>query len=122
MKAGVVEHHHAAGGEFLKKHFFKVSLHNSRVAGSFKYKGCHQFGCARSGDHTGALALGSAEAVINSLASGCPAIFPIEPLINPAFIQVKELCAAGLQALDFALEKPAFKLVAFVIFYEFFLK
>lgn len=119
MKTGIVQHDHAAWGQFGQEHLGKINVHHFRVATALKHKGSHQLVLPRGGNEAGAFPALARHRLINPLPSGGPAPFTIQTVIHAALVEVKD--GPAVELFQFALKQPPLHLVALAIFYEFFL-
>jgi len=118
MKAGVVQHDHAAGRQRGQQHLGKIHIHDLRVATALKRQRCDQLAVPESTNDAGALPAFARHGGVNSLTSGCAAKLTIQAVIHAALVEVKDRLAAEL--FEFALEEPSLHLAAFAVFDEFF--
>ena len=119
MKAGVVQHDHAARRQHGQQHLGKINLHDLRVATALEHQRGHQFALAGGPNDAGAFPPFARHGLINPLTPECPAMFTIQAVIHAALVEVKEGLAVEL--FEFALEEPPLHFAAFAVFDEFFL-
>jgi len=119
MKAGVVQHDHAAGRQRGQQHLGKINIHDLRVATALKRQRGDQLAVPESTNDAGALPALARHGGVNPLTSGCAAKLTIQAVIHAALVEVKDRLAAEL--FEFALEEPPLHFAAFAVFDEFFL-
>jgi hypothetical protein len=119
MKAGVVQHDHAAWWQRGQQHLGKINIHDLRVATALEGQGRDQLPLPGDPNDARALPPFARHGFVNPFPAGCPPVFTIQAVIHAALVEVKNGLAAEL--FEFALEEPALHLAAFAVFYEFFL-
>ena len=119
MEAGVVQHDHAARRQHGQKHLRKIRVHHLRVAGVRKGQRGHQLAVLTGGNDTGPFPVPARHRFINPFASGGASVFPIQPVIHAALVEIIQ--AGGGHVFQFAAEEPPLHFVPLAIFYEFFL-
>ena len=119
MEAGVVQHDDAARRQCGQEHLFKINIHHLRVASARKGQRGDQLAVLAGGNDARPFPAPASHRFINPFASGGAAVFPIQPVIHAALVQI--IHAGGGQLFQFAAEEPPLHFVPLAIFYEFFL-
>ncbi len=119
MKPGVVQHDHTTRRQRGQQHLFKINVHHFGVATALKDQRRDQLALLGGGDDAGALPPFARYGLINPLTPGRASVFTIQAVIHAAFVQVKD--GPVVELFEFAPEEPPLHLVAFAVFYEFFL-
>jgi hypothetical protein len=119
MKAGVVQHDHAARWQRGQQHLGKINIHDLRVAIALEGQGRDQLALPASPNDAGAFPPFARHGCINPFAAGGAPGFTIQAVIHAALVEVKDGLAA--EFFEFALEEPALHRAALAVFYEFFL-
>jgi len=119
MKAGVVQHDHAAWRQRGQQHLGKINIHDLRVATALKRQRRDQLAVPESANDAGAVPAFARHGFVNPFAPWRTAKLTIQAVIHAALVKVKDGLAAEL--FEFALEPPPLHLAAFAVFDEFFL-
>jgi len=119
MAAGVVQHDHAARRQLRQKHQFKIRIHHLGVASARKGQRRDQLVVLAGGHDAGPFPVPAGHCFINPFTLGGATVFPIQPVIHAALVQI--IHAGGGQLFQFAAEEPPLHFVALAIFDEFFL-
>ena len=119
MKPGVVQHDHAARRQHGQEHPLKIRVHHLGVASARKGQRGDQPAVLAGGNDARPFPVPAGHRLINPLPSGGATVFPIQPVIHAAFVEI--IHAGGGQWFQFAPEEPPLHFVPFAIFYEFFL-
>ena len=119
MKAGVVQHDHAARRQRGQQHLGKIDLHDLRVATALKRQRRDQLAVPESAHEAGAFPAFARHRCVNPLTPGGAAKLTIQAVIHAALVEVKDGLAVEL--FEFALEEPPLHFAALAIFDEFFL-
>ena len=119
MEAGVVQHDHAARRQHRQEHLRKIRVHHLRVARARKSQRGDQPAVLAGGHDAGSFPPFPRHRFINPLAAGGAAVFPIQPVIHAALVQI--IHAGGRQLFQLAPEEPPLHFVPLAIFDEFFL-
>jgi hypothetical protein len=120
MKAGVVQHDHAAGWQFREQHLLKIRIHHLGVATALKDQRRDQLAVLGSGDDAGAFPPFAGHGLINPLASGRATGLTTQAVIHAALVEIID--GPAVEFFQLAPEEPPLHLVALAVFYEFFLK
>ncbi len=119
MEPGVVQHDHAARRQFRQKHLRKIRVHHFGVASARKGQRGDQLAVLAGRNDTGPFPAPASHCLINPLTSGGASVFPIQPVIHAALVEV--IHAGGSRFFQFAAEEPPLHFVPLAIFDEFFL-
>ena len=119
METGVVQHDHAARRQHRQQHVCKISVHHLGVASARKGQRGDQLALLAGGDDTRPFPPFARHGRINPLTPWGAPVFPIQPVIHPALVEV--IHVLGSQFGQLALVEPPLHFVPLAIFYEFFL-
>ena len=119
MEPGVVQHEHAARRQPRQEHLRKIGVHHFGVASARKGQRGDQLAVLTGRNDTGPFPAPAGHRFINPFASGGASVFPIQPVIHAALVEI--IHASGRQLFQFAVVEPPLHFVPFAIFYEFFL-
>ena len=119
MEAGVVQHDHAARRQHRQEHLRKIRVHHFGVASARKGQRGDQLAVLTGRNDARPFPAPAGHRFINPFASGGASVFPIQPVIHAALVEV--IHAGGGQWFQFAAEEPPLHFVPLAIFCEFFL-
>lgn len=119
VKPGVIQHDDAARRQHGQQHLFKINVHHLRRASARKGQWRDQPAVLGGGNDARPLPPLPRHGFINPFTSGRAPVFPIQPVIHAALVEV--IHVGGRQLFQFAPEEPPLDFVVFAVFYEFFL-